>query len=102
MRPHPLGRHSSENVLAWRQIAHDWLHRCPEAFMLLVSKLKLTCSPGAVPLDVAIEPNFDFLSAEYQSLHRRSQTTAFQDPRWLHALYRDVVPRLKADPFIVV
>src|SRR5258708_3654530 len=70
--------------------------------MLLVSKLNLTCSPGAVPLDVAIEPKFDFRSAEYQSLHRRSQTTAFQDPRWLHALYRDVVPRLKADPFIVV
>jgi CelD/BcsL family acetyltransferase involved in cellulose biosynthesis len=70
--------------------------------MLLVSKLKPMCSPGAVPLDVAIEPHFDFRSAEYLSLHRRSQATAFQDPRWLDALYRNVVPKLKADPFIVV
>jgi CelD/BcsL family acetyltransferase involved in cellulose biosynthesis len=69
--------------------------------MLLVSKPKLTCSPPAAALNVAIEPDFNLLSDEYRSLHRRSRTTAFQAPHWLHALYRDVVPAMQAEAFIV-
>ena len=40
-------------------------------------------------LDVAVEA-FDFLGDEYRALHERSDATAFQTPRWLDALHRDV------------
>jgi CelD/BcsL family acetyltransferase involved in cellulose biosynthesis len=69
--------------------------------MFFVSKPHLACLPSAAVHDVSIEPQFDFRSEEYQSLHRRSQTTAFQSPRWLGALYRDVAPALTAEPVIV-
>ena len=48
-------------------------------------------------LDVALEPAFDFAGAEYRDLHRLSQASAFQAPRWLNALYRDVAPASGAE-----
>ena len=51
--------------------------------------------------DVAVEPRFDFRSAAYAELFARSRATAFQHPQWLAALYRDVVPAMKAAPLIV-
>lgn len=51
--------------------------------------------------DVAVEPQFDFLSAEYAALFARARATAFQHPDWLEALYRRVVPALKATPLVV-
>jgi CelD/BcsL family acetyltransferase involved in cellulose biosynthesis len=69
--------------------------------MLLVLKPKLTCPPRAAPLNVVVEPDFNFLSDDYRSLHRRSRTTAFQAPHWLQALYRDVVPAMQAEAFVI-
>jgi CelD/BcsL family acetyltransferase involved in cellulose biosynthesis len=69
--------------------------------MSLMSMLHPASSPSAAAHHVAIEPQFDFCSEEYQALHLRSQATAFQGPRWLHCLYRDVAPALTAEPVIV-
>jgi CelD/BcsL family acetyltransferase involved in cellulose biosynthesis len=69
--------------------------------MSFVSKLPPPCSTSAAVHDIAIEPNFDFRSEEYQSLHQRSQTTAFQGANWLDTLYRDVAPALTFEPVIV-
>ena len=46
---------------------------------------------------VAVEPAFDFASANYRALHARSQASAFQAPRWMNGLYRDVAPALAAE-----
>jgi CelD/BcsL family acetyltransferase involved in cellulose biosynthesis len=51
--------------------------------------------------DVALEPTFEFDSAEYQSLQERSATTAFQGSRWLATLYREVAPAFAAEPITV-
>jgi len=53
-----------------------------------------------VLLDVAVEA-FDFLSPEYCALHERSCATAFQAPRWLDALQRDVGTAFGAKPVTV-
>jgi len=68
--------------------------------MSIVSLPRQVCS-AAEGLRVAVERDFDFLSAEYRSLHRRSHTTAFQAPDWLAGLYRWVAPAFRADPFTV-
>jgi CelD/BcsL family acetyltransferase involved in cellulose biosynthesis len=52
-------------------------------------------------LDVAVEPHFDFTSAEYESIHQRSRTTAFQGSRWLDALHRHVAHAMTAEPVTV-
>ena len=51
-------------------------------------------------LDVAVEA-FDFVSEEYRALHERSCATAFQAPRWLAALHRDVGTAFGAKPVTV-
>lgn len=51
--------------------------------------------------EVAVEPEFDFLSSEYAQLFAYSRATAFQHPQWLDALYRKIVPALNAKPLIV-
>ncbi len=56
---------------------------------------------AVVGLRVAVDRDFDFLSAEYRSLHRRSQASAFQGPDWLAGLHRRVAPAFRADPFTV-
>lgn len=50
---------------------------------------------------VAATPQFDFLSEEYAALFAESSASAFQHPMWLDAIYRRLVPHLKADPLIV-
>jgi hypothetical protein len=50
--------------------------------------------------NVAVE-TFDFLSDEYRALHERSCATAFQAPRWLDALHRDVGTAFGAKPITV-
>lgn len=50
--------------------------------------------------DVAVEP-FDFLGDEYRTLHAQSCATAFQAPRWLDALNRDVGTAFGATPVTV-
>jgi CelD/BcsL family acetyltransferase involved in cellulose biosynthesis len=52
-------------------------------------------------LRVAVDRDFDFRSAEYRSLHRRSRASAFQAPDWLAGLYRRVTPAFRADPLTV-
>jgi len=51
----------------------------------------------AVPI-VAVERPFDFSGAEYRLLHQRSGATAFQAPRWLDRLHRDLAPTFGAEP----
>jgi CelD/BcsL family acetyltransferase involved in cellulose biosynthesis len=60
------------------------------------------CPAGSDQLSVAIEPNFDFASPEYDALHRQSAATAFQAPGWLDALHRQVAPAMGAVPVTVV
>ena len=50
---------------------------------------------------VALEPAFDFEGAEYRALQARSRSTAFQGPRWLTALHRDVAAAFAADAVTV-
>jgi CelD/BcsL family acetyltransferase involved in cellulose biosynthesis len=45
--------------------------------------------------------DFDFRSAEYAELYGRSSVTLFQHPVWLHNLYTDLAPQLKAEPVVV-
>lgn len=47
------------------------------------------------------EDDFDFLSAEYTDLHRRSGATPFQHPVWLTALYEELAPRRRARKLVV-
>lgn len=53
-----------------------------------------------VLFDVAVEA-FDFLGDEYGALHQRSRATAFQAPRWIAALHRDVGTAFGAQPVTV-
>ena len=52
-------------------------------------------------LDVAVEPAFEFLGAEYRALQQRSCATSFQAPLWLDALHRDVGAAFGARPVTV-
>ena len=52
--------------------------------------------------DVALEPSFDFLSAEYRALFDASEASAFQHPVWLDALYRKLLASNDAAPLVVV
>jgi CelD/BcsL family acetyltransferase involved in cellulose biosynthesis len=47
------------------------------------------------------EPGFDFRTAEYARLFESSDATAFQHPLWLDRIYREVAPRLGAEPLVV-
>jgi CelD/BcsL family acetyltransferase involved in cellulose biosynthesis len=55
----------------------------------------------APALHVTVEREFAFAGAEYRALHRRSGASAFQAPRWLEALQRDVAPAFGATPVTV-
>jgi CelD/BcsL family acetyltransferase involved in cellulose biosynthesis len=52
-------------------------------------------------LNVAIAPDFDFGSNEFSLFQAESRTTAFQAPRWLDALHRQVAPAFAADAVTV-
>ena len=51
--------------------------------------------------EIAVEPAFDFVSAEYHALQQRSSSSAFQAPRWLDALHREVGAAFGAKPVTV-
>jgi CelD/BcsL family acetyltransferase involved in cellulose biosynthesis len=63
------------------------------------------CAEGQVAarpaLRVAWEAGFDFRAAEYERLFESSDATAFQHPLWLHRLYRNVAPPIRAEPLVV-
>ncbi len=52
---------------------------------------------NSATLAVAVEPEFDFSGAEYRTLHQCSQASAFQAPRWMNGLYRDIAPAFAAE-----
>jgi CelD/BcsL family acetyltransferase involved in cellulose biosynthesis len=52
-------------------------------------------------VDIAVEADFDFLSAEYRSLHNLRRATVFQAPLWLDAIHRKLVPQLSATQYTV-
>ncbi|WP_063694913.1 GNAT family N-acetyltransferase [Bradyrhizobium stylosanthis] len=52
--------------------------------------------------DIAVEPAFDFLSAEYAELFGASAATAFQHPLWLHSLYGRLASYAGATPLVIV
>jgi CelD/BcsL family acetyltransferase involved in cellulose biosynthesis len=47
-------------------------------------------------VDVRIEPDFDFLSAEYRDFYRPGRATAFQAPLWMDHVHRRLAPGLAA------
>ena len=53
------------------------------------------------PLACAIDPDFDFLGAEYAAFYSASAATAFQHPLWLDALYTRLAPARGAEKLIV-
>jgi CelD/BcsL family acetyltransferase involved in cellulose biosynthesis len=57
----------------------------------------------SLKLDVAIEIEaaFDFLSDEYRALHNLRNATAFQSPRWLDAIHRNLVSALGARQYTI-
>jgi CelD/BcsL family acetyltransferase involved in cellulose biosynthesis len=50
-------------------------------------------------VDIAVEPHFDFLSAEYRAFHNLRRATVFQAPLWLDAIHRKLVPHLSATQY---
>src|SRR3977135_1445180 len=52
-------------------------------------------------VDIAVEADFDFLSAEYRSLHNLRRATVCQAPLWLDAIHRKLVPQLSATQYTV-
>src|SRR5258708_22757457 len=61
----------------------------------------LAIAQQSLQLDVAIdvEPDFDFLSAEYRAFHNLQRGTVFQAPLWLDAIHRKLVPNLCATQY---
>jgi CelD/BcsL family acetyltransferase involved in cellulose biosynthesis len=47
-------------------------------------------------VDVRVEPDFDFLSAEYRAFYRPHRATAFQAPLWMDQIHRRLAPGLQA------
>jgi CelD/BcsL family acetyltransferase involved in cellulose biosynthesis len=58
---------------------------------------------SSLKLDVAVdvEAEFDFLSDDYRALHNLRHATAFQSPRWLDGIHRDLVPLLGARQYTI-
>lgn len=52
-------------------------------------------------LDIAVEPNFDFLSAAFRDLYAVSDATAFQAPLWMNTIHTMLVPKLNARQYTV-
>lgn len=52
-------------------------------------------------IGVHSEPEFDFLSDEYQRLFAATQATAFQSPHWLHNFYKYIPQSVSAEPLIL-
>ena len=50
-------------------------------------------------VDIGVEPDFDFLSAEYRAFHDLQRATVFQSPLWLDAIHRKLAPNLKATQY---
>lgn len=51
---------------------------------------------------LSVEPDFDFRSAEFESLYARSSATAFQAPIWLDHLHRALAPGLGARSHAII
>ncbi len=52
-------------------------------------------------IDIACEPDFDFDDSEYADLFASAAATSFQHPVWLGSLYRDLAPKVAAEPIPV-
>ncbi len=50
-------------------------------------------------VDIGVEPDFDFLSAEYRAFHTPGRATVFQAPLWLDHIHRQLVPHLAATQY---
>ncbi|TMJ02044.1 MAG: GNAT family N-acetyltransferase [Alphaproteobacteria bacterium] len=76
-------------------------HACMDSMTYAPPRPCARADAAAAQLVVAAQPAFDFASAEYRALHRRSRATAFQGAHWLAALHHDVAPSVGADPVTV-
>lgn len=47
-------------------------------------------------VDIRVEPDYDFRSAEYRAFYRPGRATAFQAPLWLDMIHRRLAPALDA------
>ncbi|MCA6126129.1 GNAT family N-acetyltransferase [Bradyrhizobium sp. WSM 1704] len=52
-----------------------------------------------IEVHIGIEPDFDFLSAEYRAFHNLERATVFQAPAWLDAVHRKLLPHLSAKQY---
>src|SRR5471032_2557690 len=52
-------------------------------------------------IDICVEPQFDFLSAEYRAFYNLRRGTVFQAPTWLDAIHRKLAPHLNAKQYTV-
>lgn len=59
--------------------------------MLALDRTSLT-----IEVDIKVESDFDFLSAEYRAFHNLRRATAFQTPLWLHSIHTKLAPNLSA------
>src|SRR4051794_12608757 len=76
---------------------HAWM----DSLTYAPTRESVRANTAATELVVAAEPAFDFASAEYRALHRRSRATAFQGAHWLDALHHDVAPAVDAEPMTI-
>lgn len=52
-------------------------------------------------IDIKVESDFDFLSAEYRAFHNLRRASVFQAPLWLHSIHRKLMPHLSARQYTV-
>src|SRR5436305_10458064 len=76
-------------------------HACMDSLTYAPTRHFVRPNTAATEFIVAAEPAFDFASAEYRALHRRSRATAFQGAHWLDALHHDVAPAVGAEPMTI-
>jgi CelD/BcsL family acetyltransferase involved in cellulose biosynthesis len=54
-----------------------------------------------IEVDIKVEPDFDFLSAEYRAFHNLRRASVFQAPLWLDSIHRKLMPHLSARQYTV-
>jgi CelD/BcsL family acetyltransferase involved in cellulose biosynthesis len=73
----------------------ELIHRArKDSLMLAIDQQSLQ-----LDVQIAVEPAFDFLSAEYRAFHNLRRATVFQAPLWLDSIHRKLVPHLSATQY---
>lgn len=54
-----------------------------------------------IDVNINVEPDFDFLSAEYRAFYNLRRATVFQAPLWLDSIHRQLMPFLSAQQYTI-